>query len=241
MSDRHVRRSGSDYRDVFLTLLPTGQAWPKHAIDSILFQICDGLCDYWGFVDGRAGDLLEIESDPRATRELLPDWERNWGLPDPCLTDPPTALEERRLALVAKMTMIGGQSRQFFLDVAKAYGYGNITITEYAPYMTGVSRCGDTRWYNPGDPNHYYWELGAPEIRFYWTVHVSALSYTYFHCNSSQCGIDRLLKIGIASDLECILDRLKPAHTQIVYDYTPLNGLDFTQPFNTQYLALGIM
>jgi uncharacterized protein YmfQ (DUF2313 family) len=172
---------------------------------------------------------------------LLPDWERNWGLPDPCLTHPPTALNDRRLALVAKMTMLGGQSRQFFIDLAATYGY-TITITEYAPYMTGVSRVGDQSGiYNPGDPTHYHWQLGPPEMRFYWTIHVSALSLKRFHVNSSQCGVDRLLEIGIASDLECVFDKLKPAHTKIVYDYSPLDALDFTQPFNTEYLALGIM
>jgi uncharacterized protein YmfQ (DUF2313 family) len=210
-------------------------------MDSTLWRTCDGLCEYWGTVDGRAADLLEVESDPRATLELLPDWERNWGLPNKCLTKPPTALDDRRLALVSKMTMVGGQSRQFFLNLANAYGYANITITEFAPYMTGVSRCGDSRWYNTGDAAHYRWELGAPEIRFYWTVHVSALSFSYFHCNSSQCGVDRLLAIGVAADLECLLGDLKPAHTQIVFDYSPLDALDFTQLNNTEYLALGIM
>ena len=96
MSDRHIRRSGSDYTEAFLALLPQGQAWPKHAPDSILVQGVTGLCDFWGFVDGRAADLLERESDPRLTIELLPDWERNWGLPDPCYTAPLT-IDERQL------------------------------------------------------------------------------------------------------------------------------------------------
>jgi uncharacterized protein YmfQ (DUF2313 family) len=240
MADRHVRRGGADYTKALLSLLPRGQAWPRDPFSTLVLAMT-GLADYWGVVDGRAADLLEIESDPRATRELLPDWERNWGLPDPCLTNPPTDLNARRLALVTKMTMLGGQSRQFFIDLAAAYGY-TITITEYAPYMTGVSRVGDQSGiYNPGDPTHYHWQLGPPEMRFFWTIHVSALRLTYFHVNSSQCGIDRLLKIGIASDLECVLGNLKPAHTQIVYDYSPLNSLDYTQLFNTQYLALGIM
>jgi uncharacterized protein YmfQ (DUF2313 family) len=182
MSDRHNRRAGSDYRDAFLNLLPTGPAWPRHTIDSVLFQACDGLCEYWGLVDGRAGDLLETESDPRATMELLPDWERNWGLPDPCLKDPPTSLNGRRLALLTKMTMLGGQSREFLLGIAKALGYDNLTITEYAPYMTGVSRVGDQGGiYNPGDPSHNRWYLGPAEMRFYWTVHVGSLSLRYFH------------------------------------------------------------
>jgi uncharacterized protein YmfQ (DUF2313 family) len=234
--DRHVRRSGDDYGNAFLTLLPQGQAWPREP-GTTEDLACRGLADYWGSVDARAADLLETESDPRATRELLPDWERNWGLPDPCMKDPPSALEARRAALIAKMTLVGQQSRQFFIDVAAAYGY-TITITEYAPYMTGVSRCGDTRWYNNGD---YRWRLGPQEMRYFWTIHVNATKITRFHCNSSQCGIDRLLRIFVADDLECILGRLKPAHTEIVYDYSALEALDFTQSFNTQYLALGVM
>jgi uncharacterized protein YmfQ (DUF2313 family) len=240
MADRHVRRTGGDYTQALLSLLPYGQAWPRDPA-STLAMACAGLADYWGFVDGRAADLLETESDPRATLELLPDWERNWGLPDPCLTHPPTALDVRRRALVTKMTLPGGQSRAFFLGVAEAYGY-TVTITEFSPYMCGVSRCGDTRGvFNPDDPTRYYWQLGPPEIRFYWTIHVSALSYEYFHCNSSQCGVDRLLEIGIASDLECAFGKLKPAHTQIVYDYSPMDALDFTQLYNTEYLALGMI
>ena len=237
--DRHLRRSGDDYTQAFLALLPTGQAWPRDP-DSTLVLTCSGLIDYWGFVDGRAADLLETESDPRLTLELLPDWERAFGLPDPCLTDPPTDLTARRLALVAKMTLLGAQSRQFFYNVAKTLGY-DILITEHAPYMTGVSTCGDTRGYDSLDPTHYHWELGPPEIRFYWNVHVNGKEFVYFHCASSQCGIDRLLRIGIAADLECVFNRWKPAHTQIVFDYSPFDKLDFTQLSNSQYLALGIM
>jgi uncharacterized protein YmfQ (DUF2313 family) len=239
-ADRHIRRPGSDYAFALLQLLPQGQAWPRDPFSTLVLCVY-GLADYWGFVDGRAADLLEIESDPRATRELLPDWERNWGLPDPCLTDPPTAYAERRANLVAKMTLLGAQSRAYFYGVAEQLGY-KIQITEYAPYMTGVSRCGDTRGqFNPDDPTHYYWTLGPPENRFYWTVHVASKKLTYFHCMSSQCGIDRLLKIETAADLECLFNRWQPAHTKIVYDYSPYESLDFTQQFNSIYLALGIM
>ena len=66
MSDRHVRRLGQDYGDAFLTLLPQGQAWPKYP-GTTLDLACRGLAEYWGFVDGRAADLLETESDPRNT------------------------------------------------------------------------------------------------------------------------------------------------------------------------------
>ena len=79
MSDRHIRRNGEDYGTAFLALLPQGQAWPKWP-GSTLDLACRGLAYYWGDVDSRAADLLERESDPRITMELLPDWERAWGL-----------------------------------------------------------------------------------------------------------------------------------------------------------------
>jgi uncharacterized protein YmfQ (DUF2313 family) len=140
------------------------------------------------------------------------------------------------------MTLLGGQSRQWFIDVAAALGY-TITITEYLPYMCGISRVGDTRSEldNPDDPTRYMWQLGPPEIRYYWTVHVNALKLAYFHTGLGECGVDRLLSIGTAQDLECILDRYKPAHTDIVFDYSSVQALDFSQTFNSGYLALGIM
>ena len=173
MSDKHIRRDGDDYGDSFLSLLPQGQAWPKYP-GTTLDLACRGLAEYWGFVDGRAADLLEIESDPRETRDyvmpdgspdgLLPDWERNWGLPDPCLPFPPTTEEGRQAELVFKMTLYGRQDRQFFIDYADRLNE-TITIREYAPYMTGVSRVGDTRYPSadslPGDP-YFRWYLGPP-------------------------------------------------------------------------------
>src|SRR5262245_31416208 len=93
--DRHVRRSGSDYTIALLNLLPFGQAWTRRA-GSVLVNTVRGLADYWGFVDGRAADLLERESDPRQTLELLTDWERNFGLPDPCFKEP-HSIHERQV------------------------------------------------------------------------------------------------------------------------------------------------
>jgi uncharacterized protein YmfQ (DUF2313 family) len=248
VSDRHVRRSGEDYTEAFLSMLPQGQAWPKHAFSSTLVQGVTGLCDYWGFVDGRAADLLETESDPRTTFELLPDWERNWGLPDPCYEAPQT-ISQRQLALVMRMTMQGSQSREFFIGVAAMIGY-SITITEYRVFVVGVDGCGDCRVYGDGsDPMYNVWDqpiqdtngenvalnelsewpnygLGPPGNRFYWTVHVHKASLTWFRVTNGQTGVDPHLRIGLADDLECLLNRWKPAHTQIIFDYTNLHPGD---------------
>jgi uncharacterized protein YmfQ (DUF2313 family) len=236
--DRHARRSGDDYADAQLGLLPRGQAWPRYE-GSTLVQAITGIAEYWGAVDGRAADLLETESDPRATLELLPDWLRNWGIPDECIKQP-MSIDEQRKSLVGKMTLMGAQSRNFFVAVAADIGYV-IYISEYAPYMCGVSQVGDTRGqFNPSDPYQYRWQLGPEEMRFYWTVHVSGQRFVYFRCNGSQTGIDRLLLIGLFDDLECILRKWKPAHTDIIFDYSPWHALDYTTGFNAFYLPLGM-
>ncbi|MEY9137733.1 hypothetical protein ACVIWV_006015 [Bradyrhizobium diazoefficiens] len=64
MSDRHIRRAGSDYRDAFLELLPQGQAWPKHSIDSTLWQACDGLNNYWPRGSVKIPRVWSLETPP---------------------------------------------------------------------------------------------------------------------------------------------------------------------------------
>jgi uncharacterized protein YmfQ (DUF2313 family) len=236
--DKHIRRSGSDYTQAFLRLLPQGQAWPR-APDSTLALTVDGLSQYWGYVDARAADLLERESDPRFTIELLPDWERAWGLPDPCFPEA-TTIGERQRMLVLYMTWMGGQSREYFRKLMEFVGYEILDFGEYAPFMCGISRVGDTRATRPvynadGTPKmkpngqqvleaygNYRWYIGPPEQRFVWTVQIGTASLTWFRASSGQAGVDPHLRIGIPKDLQCLLNRWKPAHTYVALDFTKL-------------------
>ena len=100
--------------------------------------------NYYGYVDSRIAKLLVQESDPRKTSDsitpegerdgLLPDWERAWGLPDPCLQEPLTVPERQRV-LVQRIIMLGAQSRQWFAEVASWTGHhiDPSPIREYAP------------------------------------------------------------------------------------------------------------
>jgi uncharacterized protein YmfQ (DUF2313 family) len=247
MSDRHVRRSGDDYAEALSDLLPRGQAWPRDP-DTTLMKVVRGLAQIWALVDSRAADLLERESDPRTTLELLPDWERNWGLPDPCYQSPQT-IGDRQRALVQRMTIEGAQSRAFFIEQAAYIGY-TITISEYRPFMVGIDRCGDNRTIGNGAAQYNEWGhlvltprgaspvpvgdlsewpnygFGPAENRFYWTVHVATASLTWFRLGNGggQTGVDPHLRIGIADDLECLLNRWKPAHTEILFDYSGLSS-----------------
>lgn len=226
--DVHVRRTGDDYAQALADLLPWGAAWPRDP-DSVLMKTIGGLAQIFGFVDGRVADLIEIEADPRKTIEMLSDWERNFGLPDPCFLTANT-IAQRHALLVFKMTFLGAQSRQFFIDMSALLGY-TITITEFAPFMAGISQAGDTReminWNGtPGEaPNmpDYRWQIGSPDMRFYWQVHVHEAPLMWFRAGSGQAGVDPHLRIGYAKDLECLIRRFKPAHTDVVFDYSNLD------------------
>ena len=247
--DRHVTRTGEDYAIAMQALLPQGQAWPR-AWDEMLMLVVRGLTRIWGDFETLASLLLERESDPRFTFPpqgdqpgLLPDWERNWGLPDPCYSAPQT-IAERQQALIMRMTMLGAQSREFFVAVAAQLGYA-ITITEYRPFTVAMDGCGDCRTIGDGTLMTNPWgqvitdpaggSLDAGEMsawpnygigplanRYYWTVHVDQAKLVWFRVTSGQVGVDPHLRIGIADDLECLLNRWKPAHTEIVFDYSGL-------------------
>jgi uncharacterized protein YmfQ (DUF2313 family) len=216
MTDTWVPRTGTEYAGALRDLLPDGLAWPRDP-SSYLQKWCAGNGLIWGDVDASAAQLLTVESDPRAALAMLPDWERNFGLPDPCLALPPQTIGARQAALVNKMTILGGQSIAFFTSVALSLGYP-VTITEYSPYQCGISQCGDTR----NAAGAWRWQMGAATIRYFWTVNVGAAPLSWLRCGDGQCGIDSSLTIGEATGLQCRLGQWKPAHTQVLFNYSGL-------------------
>ena len=229
-----------DYQQAWAALLPTGSAWPREP-SSVPQQTILGLCGIWGEqspatnysstinLDQQAALLLGQESDPRRTVAMLPDWEAAWGLPDLCLAEPLT-IADRQKALVSRITTLGGQSRQWFLDYAAAIGY-TIQVIEHSPYVCGISRCGDTSNFMGEGASWHRWELGPATMRFYWTVAPSVTRLSWFRCGSGggQVGVDTMLTIAQATDLECAIRRYKPAHVQVSFDYA---GLEPFNPFS---------
>jgi uncharacterized protein YmfQ (DUF2313 family) len=213
-----------DYGSALLAMKPTGPAWPRD-LDKALARFCQATGGIWGGrVEPRSADLLFVESDPRKTVELLPEWETAFGLPDPCAPEPGT-VGERQAALVTQMTMIGGQSRNFFIGVGARIGYTITEIREWSPFMVGVSQVGDTRKTGTAG-EQFRWEIGAPEMRFYWSIRVGATKLTWFRCGAGECGVDHHLEFATADDLECLFQRYKPAHTEVLFDYTGLTTPD---------------
>lgn len=193
--------TAEQYRAELEALSPPGSALPQDQ-DSSWAALLQALADEMGRVDSRVDDLVD-EADPRSALEMIPDYERVCGLPDGCTGDA-TTLQERRNRVVATLTAVGGQSRAYFQGLSEALGY-SVTIEEYRPFICGSSRCGDTLG-------------GAPQHRHYWRVRVHGPRVTLFRCGASRCG-DRLGSIALAEDLECLLTRLAPAHTELIFAY----------------------
>jgi uncharacterized protein YmfQ (DUF2313 family) len=190
------------YRRQLQALLPSGLAWPQDP-DSTLAKVLAAMAEELARVDSRTLQLIE-EADPRTAYELLPDWERVCGLPDTCTGTGAQTIAERRAAVAAKLTARGGASIAYFQALAEHLGY-TVRIDVFRPFMCGRSRCGDAL-------------NGPATVRHYWRVTVTGPRFTPFRCGASQCG-DSLGKISRAADLECLLNRLKPAHTQVIVAY----------------------
>lgn len=183
-------------------LLPSGQAWSAErgsAMHAVLQIIASSLAR----AHGRAESLVR-ESIPSTTSEMLEDWERAAGLPDNCSILADTR-PERVAALVAKITRRGGQSKQFFIELAQSLGY-SITIKEHKPFMCGISRCGT----DPLTTGH--------QVRFIWNVTVHGSKLLYLRCGKSTLN-QRLLAFRQADDLACLFMKLKPAHTHLIIGY----------------------
>ncbi len=107
-------------------LLPPGLAWTRDP-NTDMHLFLNGLAAEPARIHERVEDLL-AEMDPTQTVELLTEWETVWGLPDPC-TGSLETLGERRVALLARIQSVGGQSPGFFIRLAESLGY-TITIDE---------------------------------------------------------------------------------------------------------------
>jgi uncharacterized protein YmfQ (DUF2313 family) len=190
------------YAEQALALLPTGPAWPKEP-GSVLHKLVSGLSDRFLAVHRRACDLLR-EMAPISTVELLPDWERVLGLPDDCASVPVT-LNERRGAVLQRWRAMGGQSRAYFVEVARALGF-DILVEEFRPFQIGTGRAGDA--------------IDGLLWRFAWRVLGPETTQRFFR--ASEGGAGEPLSVFGNEILECVIGRLKPAHTIVHFAYVPL-------------------
>lgn len=190
----------ADFQAALFGLLPQGAAWPREPgtlLDGLILAIAERSAAH----HARVGDLADREAFPPSTGELLPDWERAYGLPDEC-GHAGDGIEARRAALLARIAERGGQSRAYFIAVAAALGFV-VTIEEFRPARIGEAAI--------GDPLHdeswiFTWRMIAPET-----------TVTPARIGLSVVG-DALQSWGNAR-LECVIRRIAPARTTVLFSY----------------------
>ena len=138
--------------------------------------------------------------NPFQATEWVEDYERVYGLPDTCAL-PGRTYQERLAALAIAVMERRGISRAYFIRLAALIGYA-IAITEYKPFTAG-SRAGDP--------------LSNDNWKFAWCVQAPAVTLRRFAAGRS-CAGEALAEWGDAY-LECVMRRLKPAHTQVLFAY----------------------
>lgn len=192
--------TAADYLLQLQALLPPGPAWPRAdswAFTRLLAGWADGLA-----ASGAALERLVDEAIPTSTSDLLPDWERAAGLPDACVAalSESQTFGQRRAALVALLSSVGGQTPAYYVAVAAALGY-DIAITEHRPHTVLSSVAAPL--------------AGVPWAHA-WTISVSGVSRHYWSVLDT---VADPLSWGGATLLECVMARLKPAHTTLVFNY----------------------
>ncbi|MBN3866462.1 YmfQ family protein [Gluconobacter kondonii] len=189
--------SADNFRQALLRLLPRGAIWSRDPADLLSL-----LASAWGQVFARntqsAADLL-VETFPATTAELITEWERSTGLPDPCAGQSPTLLQ-RRAQVVARLTDSGGSSIAYYVAFAAALGF-DITITEYTAARAGALTAGSALY---GESWTYVWTVTAP-----------GTTTTYFIAGAGTAG-SPLANWGNAV-LECEIRARCPAHTLALF------------------------
>lgn len=198
--------SSTEYLQMLKQLMPPGIAFPRHDATSVWALLLECWAIELSRIDSRL-DALVREDDPRVSVECFREWLEEWGEPDACanlvagMTD--TVL---RQLLLFRITTIGGQSRQFFAELAARFGY-RIQIDELQMH-TVDSQVMDGLWSQP-----------AP---FMWRVNI--LSGT--SSEGSTVGVHTV--IGGADEalawwgdqlIECLIERYKPAQSEVLFGY----------------------
>ena len=141
-------------------LLPPGPAFDLE-LQPDLAQLLASLAPELARVDVNSEALL-LELNPATASVLLPVWEGYLGLPDLCVVPGSQTLEERRAAVIAKLTATGAPQLSFYQRLGVQSGVP-IQIEEFRPCRVGPASAGDFLY---GDGWPWSWIASAPVEAF---------------------------------------------------------------------------
>jgi uncharacterized protein YmfQ (DUF2313 family) len=188
------------YTQQLIKLAPSGLAWSTESTSNWV-KLLSAIAAECARVDAMGGLLVE-ESFPDTTLLLLPNWERVAGLPDDCSAFEDT-IQIRKRNLLAKIVARGGATKQYLIEVAETFGF-TINIVEFDQFRVDYSRVGDPLC---DEPWQFAFEVQAPSE-----------TITWFRSGGSAAG-EPLATWG-NERLECLITKLKPAHTVALFAYS---------------------
>lgn len=191
--------TSSDFLSAFLRLLPRGRAWAKEA-DATMPQALEPLMPVYAQQAARAAYLL-TDAFPATSNELLPEWLETLGLPGAYAGLGLTQSQLQALA-VARLTSGGGQSAAYFIGLAQTLGY-TITISEFSTFHVGET---------VGQP------IYGADWAYAWQVNGPTFSVDQFRVGHDTAG--EPLASWTNTVLQSEFERLKPAHTTVIFSYS---------------------
>jgi uncharacterized protein YmfQ (DUF2313 family) len=190
-----------DFLERFLQLLPVGKFWRKER-GSWLYEVAEAITPEFDRAESEIKFTL-TEIDPRTSFSTLDEWEEMLGITDDkCIEGEDRTLEERRALAYQRYTTRGGNTREYFQNIAIQLGLEGVVVNNFEAFRMG-SRMGDR--FNTPDQWRGVFEVNASQI------------YSKRFRMGSLMG-EVLRKFGNPV-LECTFNRLKPAHMKIFFTY----------------------
>jgi len=203
------------YLEHLWSLMPRGSAWSRERISvlsNLLAAYAEGLADFDQSVSALLDDIR-----PDTTTDLLPEWEETLGLPDECSALQPT-IELRRAAVLSKLISQANLNPKSYKAIGRLYG-AEIKVHELdkarADAVPGIDTS-DGRW------------------RFVWWITISTEADVR-EFNALSNAFTPLVSIERITELECRLQKAKPAHTRLFVGYA--NFVSFELPEHTEVQA----
>ncbi|MFJ2445154.1 YmfQ family protein [Pseudomonas sp. NPDC087626] len=158
----------ADYVDKLRQMLPPGPAFDLE-LEPDWAQLVAALAPELARIE-TAGEALLLELNPATANALLPDWEAYLGLPDICTVPGSQTLEERRQAVLDKLTATGAPQLSYYRKLANQVGL-TTNIEEFLPSRVGPTNAGDFLY---GDGWPWGWIASVP-LEAYGTPAAAAL------------------------------------------------------------------
>lgn len=192
-----IAHSVTEHARTLAAYLPNGKTFEgKNILGSNFHQLLRGLA---GEMTVAEGYLLTLEKEyfPDETVLFLDEWERALGIPDDCF--PGTgSIDERRIHILVKLTSLGVQTAQDFIDLAALFG---ITVSvepasEHArfPYTFPILL------------------LGVASAKY--TILVT---FTVTVANEFPLTFPFTFGDPIIAVLKCLYSKLKPANCELIF------------------------